>query len=53
MVLTEHGRRTFRHAAAVHLRGVAEHFLRHLSEDEAAVMEAALRRVRPARPSRR
>ncbi len=53
VVLTEHGRRTFRHAAAVHLRGVAEHFLRHLSEDEAAVMEAALRRVRPARPSRR
>jgi len=49
VVLTPHGRHTFRRAAAVHLRGVAEHFLRHLSEEEAAVMEAALRRVRPAR----
>ena len=49
VVLTDHGRRTFRRAAAVHLRGVADHFLRHLSEDDAAVMEAALRRIRPAR----
>jgi len=49
VVLTDHGRRMFRRAAAVHLRGVAEHFLRHLSEEEAAVMEAALRRIRPAR----
>ncbi|HSR23472.1 MAG TPA: MarR family transcriptional regulator [Candidatus Eisenbacteria bacterium] len=48
VVLTDHGRRTFRRAAAVHLRGVASHFLRHLSEQEAAVMEAVLRRVRPA-----
>ena len=49
VVLTDHGRRTFRRAAAVHLRGVASHFLRHLSEQEAAVMEAVLRRVRSAR----
>jgi DNA-binding MarR family transcriptional regulator len=49
VVLTEHGRRTFRRAAAVHLRGVAEHFLRHLDEPEAAVVERVLRRVRPAR----
>jgi DNA-binding MarR family transcriptional regulator len=49
VVLTPHGRRTFRRAAAVHLRGVAEHFLRHLDEREAATMETALRRVRPAR----
>ena len=49
VVLTDHGRRTFRRAAAVHLRGVAEHFLRHLDEQEAATMEAALRRIRPAR----
>ena len=53
VVLTDHGRRTFRRAAAVHLRGVADHFLRHLSEEDAAVMEAALRRIRPARPGRR
>ncbi len=52
VVLTDHGRRTFRRAAAVHLRGVAEHFLRHLDEREAAVVEAVLRRVRPARPAR-
>src|SRR5689334_15195547 len=49
VVLTEFGRHTFRRAAAVHLRGVADHFLRHLSEQEAAVMESALRRIRPAR----
>jgi DNA-binding MarR family transcriptional regulator len=50
VVLTEHGRRTFRRAAGVHLRGVAEHFLRHLDEEEAAVFERVLRRVRPVRP---
>jgi DNA-binding MarR family transcriptional regulator len=49
VVLTEQGRRTFLRAAAVHLRGVAEHFLRHLDEEEAAVMETVLRRIRPAR----
>jgi DNA-binding MarR family transcriptional regulator len=47
VVLTDAGRRAFRHAAAVHLRGVAEHFLCHLTAEEAAVMERALRRVRP------
>jgi DNA-binding MarR family transcriptional regulator len=49
VVLTDVGRRAFRRAAAVHLRGVAEHFLCHLTEEEAAVMERALRRVRPER----
>jgi DNA-binding MarR family transcriptional regulator len=49
VVLTEHGRRTFRRAAAVHLHGVAEHFLRHLDVGEAAVVESVLRRVRPVR----
>jgi DNA-binding MarR family transcriptional regulator len=49
VVLTEQGRRVFRRAAAVHLRGVARHFLCHLSEEEAAAMETALRRIRPAR----
>jgi DNA-binding MarR family transcriptional regulator len=49
VVLTDHGRHTFRHAAMVHLRGVSEHFLCHLTEEEAATMETALRRVRPAR----
>src|SRR5215831_18831982 len=49
VVLTDHGRRVFRRAAAVHLRGVSEHFLRHLTDEEAAAMESALRRIRPAR----
>jgi len=49
VVLKPHGGTRSGARAAVHLRGVAEHFLRHLSEEEAAVMEAALRRVRPAR----
>ena len=49
VVLTDQGRRTFRRAAAVHLRGVEEHFLRFFDEAEAAVVERVLRRVRPAR----
>lgn len=49
VVLTDTGRRAFRRAAAIHLRGVEEHFLRFFDEREAAIMEAVLRRVRPAR----
>jgi DNA-binding MarR family transcriptional regulator len=49
VVLTEQGRRTFRKAAAVHLRGVEEHFLRFFDEGEAEVVERVLRRVRPLR----
>jgi DNA-binding MarR family transcriptional regulator len=49
VVLTDQGRRAFRRAAAVHLRGVARHFLCHLSAEEAAVLETVLRRIRPAR----
>ncbi len=52
VVLTEKGRRTFRRAAAVHLRGVAEHFLRHLDEAEAAVLERVFCRVRAANRAR-
>jgi DNA-binding MarR family transcriptional regulator len=46
--MTEAGRRAFRRAAAIHLRGVEEHFLRHLTQDEAAVLERVLRRVERA-----
>jgi DNA-binding MarR family transcriptional regulator len=53
VVLTDRGRRVFRHAAAVHLRGVAEHFLRHLSEEDAAVLERVLKRVKAARKAAR
>jgi DNA-binding MarR family transcriptional regulator len=49
VVLTDLGRRTFRRAAAIHLRGVEEHFLRYFDEGEAQIVESVLRRVRPAR----
>jgi hypothetical protein len=48
-VLTDQGRRAFRRAAAVHLRGVEQHFLRFFDEGEAEVVERVLRRVRPSR----
>lgn len=43
--LTDHGRMTLISAAPVHLRGVAEHFTSHLSEEEQAVLLDALARV--------
>jgi DNA-binding MarR family transcriptional regulator len=53
VVLTERGRHEFRRAAAVHLRGVAEHFLTHLSQEDAAVLERVLTRVKTARTGAR
>jgi DNA-binding MarR family transcriptional regulator len=47
-VLTEPGRSVLRRSAPVHLRGVEEHFARHLDRDEARVLTAALGRVRDA-----
>jgi DNA-binding MarR family transcriptional regulator len=44
-VLTPQGRSTFRRAAPVHLRGIQEHFARHLDDQEAATLVAALARV--------
>jgi DNA-binding MarR family transcriptional regulator len=44
-VLTEHGRAVLRRAAPVHLRGIQEHFGRHVGEDEARAVSAALDRV--------
>lgn len=46
--LTPEGRRVFRRAAAVHVRSVDEHFLRHLSPEEASTIEASFARVRTA-----
>ena len=44
-VLTDQGRSTLRRAAPVHLRGIQEHFTRHLAPEAVQVMTAALSRV--------
>jgi DNA-binding MarR family transcriptional regulator len=44
-VLTDQGRSTLRRAAPVHLRGIHEHFTRHLSPEEVEVLTATLSRV--------
>jgi DNA-binding MarR family transcriptional regulator len=44
-VLTDQGRSALRRAAPVHLRGIQEHFARHLAPDEVEVLAAALSRV--------
>ncbi len=44
-VLTTEGRSALRRAAPVHLRGIEEHFARHLTDDEAATLDAALTRI--------
>jgi len=46
VTLTPAGDAVYRRARADHRAAVAEHFLGHLSPDEAAVIEGALRRVR-------
>lgn len=43
--LTAHGRNRLRKAAPVHLRGVEEHFGRHLTEHEEKVLQRALGKV--------
>jgi DNA-binding MarR family transcriptional regulator len=44
-VLTDQGRSALRRAAPVHLRGIHEHFTRHLSPEEVEVLTATLSRV--------
>lgn len=44
-VLTEKGAATLRQTWPAYARGIVEHFARHLSEDEAAAVAAALGRV--------
>jgi DNA-binding MarR family transcriptional regulator len=44
-VLTDQGRSDLRRAAPVHLRGIQEHFARHLRPEEVEVLTAALSRV--------
>jgi DNA-binding MarR family transcriptional regulator len=49
-VLTDQGRSALRRAAPVHLRGIHEHFARHLHPEEVPVLTEALARVvAPAR----
>lgn len=47
-VLTPEGKEALRRAAPVHLRGIEEHFGRHVSDEEAAVVRAVFDRVRAA-----
>ena len=49
-VLTADGSAVFARAASIHLRGIQDHFGRHLGDDEAAAVRAALERVRDALP---
>jgi DNA-binding MarR family transcriptional regulator len=52
--LTDAGLHSLRRAAPVHLRGVEEHFARHLRDDEVRVLRQAFERIsgRPTRPGR-
>jgi DNA-binding MarR family transcriptional regulator len=52
-VLTEQGRSALRRAAPVHLRGIQEHFARHLDDEEARVLAAALGRISAAARAQR
>jgi DNA-binding MarR family transcriptional regulator len=45
--ITPAGKRALAKARPVHLRGVAEHFARHLSDEEAKTLAAALGRMAP------
>ena len=46
--LTDAGLQTLRRAAPVHLRGIEEHFARHLGDDEVLVLRQARERINPA-----
>ena len=44
-VITPEGRDAFKNAAPVHIRGIQEHFARHLTDDEVSVLESALGKI--------
>jgi DNA-binding MarR family transcriptional regulator len=46
--LTPKGKRALEQARPVHFQGIAEHFARHLSDDEAKTLTAALGRMAPS-----
>lgn len=45
--LTDRGRRVFRRAAVIHLRGIEEHFGSHLTIEDARTLQAILAKVAP------
>jgi DNA-binding MarR family transcriptional regulator len=47
-VLTDEGRRALRRAAPVHLRGIQEHFARHLDGEEVGMLARLLEKVNAA-----
>jgi len=47
-VITDEGRTLLRSAAPVHLRGIQEHFARHLADDEVRILVDVLGRVNAA-----
>jgi DNA-binding MarR family transcriptional regulator len=51
-VLTDQGRSVLRRAAPVHLRGIQQHFARHLDDQEARWLAEALDRVAAGRAAR-
>jgi DNA-binding MarR family transcriptional regulator len=51
-VITPSGRAALRRAAPVHMRGVQRHFARHISDDDARSLTAALRRITDANEDR-
>jgi DNA-binding MarR family transcriptional regulator len=44
-VLTDKGRAVLAQASAIHLRGIENHFARHMSDDEARVLRSVFRRI--------
>lgn len=48
VTMTEEGRRRFRAAAPVHLRGIAEHFASHLGGEEAEALARVMERLAEA-----
>jgi DNA-binding MarR family transcriptional regulator len=50
IVLTDTGQAAVRRTWPVYARGIAEHFARYVTPDEAAVLAAALERVQAASP---
>ncbi len=45
VVATDAGREMFRKAGRVHLRGIKEHFVEHMTSEEAAGLERVLKKV--------
>ncbi|MCH7787679.1 MAG: MarR family transcriptional regulator [Chloroflexi bacterium] len=50
VVITPDGRAAFRRAMPGHIRGIQEHFLRHMSEEDVRALRGALSKVLEAEP---